>query len=98
MGGVNEAAQIPNGDVNLGIGIAVALPQVSAFESLHEVHLHVVHKQYGAGGVHWPAHAVAVLAVNVGVGLDFGQCHDSPGSCLDFRLYAWRRQRTVAES
>ena len=26
VGGGNEAAQIPNGDVNLGIGIAVALP------------------------------------------------------------------------
>ena len=47
MGGVNEAAQVPNGDVNLGIGIAVALPQVCPLEGLDEVHLHVVNEQYG---------------------------------------------------
>ena len=82
VGGVNEAAQVPNGNVNLGVRVGVALPQVSAFESLHEVYLHVVHEQYSSGGVHRPAHAVAVFTVNVGVGLDFGQCHDSPGLCL----------------
>ena len=82
MGGVNEATQVPNGDVNLGVRVGVTLPQVSPFKSLHEVYLHVVHEQYSSGGVHRPAHAVAVFTVNVGVGLDFGQCHDSPGSCL----------------
>ena len=82
MGGVDEAAQVLDGDVNLGVRVAVALTQIGAFESLDEVYLHVVHEQYGSAGVYGPAHAVAVLTVNVGVGLDFGQCHDSPDSCL----------------
>ena len=82
MGGVNEATQVPNSDINLGVRVGVTLPQVSPFKSLDEVHLHIVHKQYSSGGVHRPAHAVAVFTVNVGVGLDFGQCHDSPGLCL----------------
>ena len=86
VGGVNEAAQVPNGDVDLGVRVVVALTQVGPFESLDEVYLHVVHEQYSAGGVHGPAHAVAVFTVDVGVGLDFGQCHDSPGSCLWFSV------------
>ena len=86
MGGVNEAAQIPNSDVNLSVRVGVALTQISSFESLDEVYLHVVYKQYSAAGVHGPAHAVAVFTVNVGVGLDFGQCHDSPDSCLWFSV------------
>ena len=86
VGGVNEAAQVPNGDVNLCIRVAVTLTQVGPFKSLDEVYLHVVHEQYSAGGVHGPAHAVAVFTVDVGVGLNFGQCHDSPGSCLWFSV------------
>ena len=86
VGGVNEAAQVPNGNVNLGVRVVVALTQVGPFKSLDEVYLHVVYEQYSAGGVHGPAHAVAVFTVDVGVGLDFGQCHDSPGSCLWFSV------------
>ena len=72
VGGVDEAAQVLNGDVDLGVRVAVALPQVCSFEGLDEVYLHVVNEQDGAAGVYGPAHAVAVLTIDVGVGLDFG--------------------------
>ena len=42
VGGVNEAAEVLNGDVDLGVRVGIALTQVSSFEGLHEVYLHVV--------------------------------------------------------
>lgn len=33
VGGVDEAAQVLNGDVDLGVWVAVALPQVCSFEA-----------------------------------------------------------------
>ena len=85
VGGVNETAQIPNSNVDLGVRVSVASPRSAPSKACTKCTC-MSHKQYSAAGVYSPAHAVAVFTVNVGVGFDFGQCHDSPGSCLWFSV------------